>query len=311
MTDPIIPTPLDLASKTAAEVQSTEPTGSRTDLVGPFNVTGALTQSRGQPNAVFPPRKDSMSTLRHRASDIPFPSGELLPDLRKTHSTGFQDVRQLPKYFLPAAEEEDEGEGEGEEEVGRNEVPQQRDPSTPSSEARIVVQKLRKRQPEGMILGDGSLSPSKSGSFGHTHSVNIVGNQRIPSFSGVVEHEGELREVEPSPASVRPVVDDHAVSGALCVRAPRDSANADSSVSISPWRFRAPVISSRHGRALILRSTSPSSPAPLSRLLGLRRAPSPCSLTRHRIVSARGSLIILILIRILHGCRIRCRPRRL
>ena len=224
VTEPVIPTPLDLASKPTAEGQSIEPAGSHAapetaqtdtciDIFGPSSTAGTSTQRRGQPNTVFPARSDSIHTLRHRASDIPFPSGELVPDPRKTHSTEFRDVRRLPMYFLPAAEEEEAGE------VGRSEDPRQRDPSTPSSEARIVVQKSRKREPEGMILGDGSLAPSKSGLFGHNRNVNIVGNQRIPSFSGVVEHAGELREVEPSPASVRPVVDDHAVSEALSVRA--------------------------------------------------------------------------------------------
>ncbi len=66
--------------------------------------------------------------------------------------------------------------------------------------------------PDAMLLSHGSLVPAREGSYGRMIDVKRQDRQRVISFNGVFEQNGELVEVEPTPRSMNPYIDEQDVS---------------------------------------------------------------------------------------------------
>jgi hypothetical protein len=100
--------------------------------------------------------------------------------MASSHSSG---KMQLPIMFPLAADDEIAGEAS---------------PGLPS--------------PDAMLLSHSSLVPAREGSYGRMIDVKRQDRQRVISFNGVFEQNGELVEVEPTPRSMDPYIEEQDVS---------------------------------------------------------------------------------------------------
>ena len=61
----------------------------------------------------------------------------------------------------------------------------------------------QRSRPNAIVLGDGRMSPTRSGTFGRLGNVKIVSAQRVPSMEGLVSHVGSFdNTTQPSPSSL-------------------------------------------------------------------------------------------------------------
>ncbi|KAI9853039.1 MAG: hypothetical protein M1838_002819 [Thelocarpon superellum] len=57
-------------------------------------------------------------------------------------------------------------------------------------------------RPDAIVMGDGRLSPTKSGSYGRMGTVQVTSGDRVPSMAGVLGHVGHFDMGHPSPSSM-------------------------------------------------------------------------------------------------------------
>ena len=82
-------------------------------------------------------------------------------------------------------------------EVGKQEGSPSKECPSPA-ESQIIPAQLQRDRPEGMMLGDGLMSPTRVGTFGRLGNVNIMSAPRVASLAAQVE------TAEPSPSSIYP-----------------------------------------------------------------------------------------------------------